>query len=136
MQRKRAVNVVLPADEFMHFLGGTLGQLLMPIILGIALLWKKHDPLGASLALWLLGVSLLDCAPYIYDALEPQLMLLSGGVGDDSHDWMYLLGELGMLPHAQRLGRWVHLLGAAVIFLSAGWAAILLLKQWTFLHKA
>ena len=39
-----------PFGQFMMFLGGTLGQHLFPIILGIALLWKRRDSFGAALA--------------------------------------------------------------------------------------
>ena len=55
--------------EWMGILGGTLGQLLVPLLLAGALLRKNHDPFGAAVAMWFLGVSLLDVAPYMYDCL-------------------------------------------------------------------
>lgn len=73
--------------EWLMVLGGTLGQLIMPVILGSALLIKNRDPFGAAIGLWLVGVSLLDVAPYMYDALHPQLMLISGMTGEEGgHD--------------------------------------------------
>jgi len=122
--------------EFVTVLGGTLGQLLMPLVMLFALLRQNHDTLGASLALWLLGISLLDVAPYIYDALAPQLVLLNGATGEDGgHDWIYILRHLGMLAHAHTLGRMVYLAGIVTLLASALWAATLLRKQWYVMTK-
>ncbi len=116
--------------EFMSVLGGTLGQLLMPAILCGALLVRNRDPFGAAIGLWLFGVSLLDIAPYLYDALHPQLVLLGGRTGEEGgHDWIYLLGETGLLKRAQGLGWLVHKLGALVVLASLAWAGWILWKQ-------
>jgi hypothetical protein len=116
--------------EFMMFLGGTLGQLIMPAFLAGALLIKNRDPFGASVGLWLLGVSLLDVAPYVYDALQPQLMLLSGTTGEEGgHDWIYLLKTMGLLARAHGLGSFIHKLGSVVVLLSLGWGGYILWKQ-------
>src|SRR4051812_48340316 len=50
----------MPFGEWMTVMGGTLGQVLMPAIMGLALLLKNRDPFGASIGLWLLGVSVMD----------------------------------------------------------------------------
>jgi len=116
--------------EFMMFLGGTLGQLLMPAILAGALLIKNRDPFGASIGLWLMGVSFLDVAPYVYDALDPQLMLLSGTTGEEGgHDWIYLLKATGLLKQAHGIGWFVHKLGAALVLLSLAWGGFILWQQ-------
>jgi len=116
--------------EWMTVLGGTLGQLLMPAILCGAILLKNRDPFGAAIGLWLVGVSLLDVAPYVYDALHPQLVLLGGHTGEEGgHDWMYLLGGSGLLKRAHGLGWLVHKLGALVVLLSIAWAGWILWQQ-------
>jgi hypothetical protein len=116
--------------QFITILGGTLGQLLMPAILCGALLRTNRDPFGAAIGLWLVGVSLLDIAPYVYDALHPQLVLLGGRTGEEGgHDWMYLLGETGLLKRAQGLGWLVHKLGALVVLVSIAWAGWVLWQQ-------
>ena len=116
--------------QWMGVLGGTLLQLLMPATMGAALLWRNHDPFGAALASWLLGVSLLDVAPYMHDALQPQLVLLNGSVGEDGgHDWIYLFDSLGMRSRAPLIGALMHKLGALVVLLSLGWAAWVLALQ-------
>jgi len=114
----------MPFGEWMTVLGGTLGQLLMPAILAGALLLKNEDRFGAALGVWLLGVSVLDVAPYIYDALHPQLMLLGGRTGEDGpHDWIYLLSSMGLLSRAQMLGALTHYLGALIVLGASIWSA-------------
>ncbi len=116
--------------EWMMVLGGTLGQLIMPCILGGALLIKNRDPFGASIGLWFLGVSLLDVAPYMFDALQPQLMLLSGTTGEEGgHDWIFLFNSLGLLPQSQWIGAITHKLGALVTGLALVWGARVLWLQ-------
>jgi hypothetical protein len=119
-----------PFGEWLMFLGGTLGQLLLPVIIIVAFLWKNRDPFGAAVGLWLLGVSLLDVAPYMYDALEPQLMLLSGNTGEaGGHDWIYLFESTGLRPRAQTIGALTHKLGAGVLLGALAWAAWVLALQ-------
>lgn len=111
-------------------LGGTLGQLLLPLVLAGALLLKNRDPFGASIGLWLVGVSLLDIAPYMYDALHPQLVLLSGMTGEEGgHDWIYLFASTGLLPRAQSIGAAVHALGALLLLSALAWGGWLLWRQ-------
>lgn len=115
---------------WMAVLGGTLMQLLMPAVMALALLWRNRDPFGAALALWLLGVSLLDVAPYVHDALQPQLLLLNGSVGEEGgHDWIVLLESLGWRARAPLLGVIIHRLGALVVLLALGWATWVLVLQ-------
>lgn len=112
-------------------LGGTLGQLIMPLLMALALLLKNRDPFGAAIGLWFLGVSLLDVAPYVYDAKEPQLMLLSGLTGEaGGHDWIELLSRWGLLHRAQGLGLLTHKAGALVVLVALLWAIWVLRLQW------
>lgn len=115
--------------QYIAVAGGTLGQLIMPAVLLGALLWRR-DPFGAAIGLWLFGVSLLDVAPYVYDAKEPYLVLLGGHTGEaGGHDWIQLLTPLGLREYSQTLGWWVHKLGALVVLASIAWAGWLLARQ-------
>jgi len=110
--------------QWMMVLGGSLGQLLMPAIMGGALLIKNRDPYGASIGLWFIGVSLLDIAPYMYDALQPQLMLLSGRTGEEGgHDWIFLFSSMGLLHKAPFIGALFHKLGALTVIAALCWGA-------------
>ena len=122
--------IFMAFGHWLMVLGGTLGQLIMPCILAGALLIKNRDPFGAAVGLWFFGVSVMDVAPYMYDALHPQLMLLSGTTGEaGGHDWIYLFNSLGWLDKSQWIGGLTHKLGALVVVLSLGWAAWVLRQQ-------
>jgi len=123
--------IFMAFGEFLAIAGGTLGQLLVPVILGVALFWKNHDNFGASVALWWLATSFMDCAPYAYDALQPQLVLLGGRTGEDGpHDWIHLLGELGLIKRAHAVGYVLHGIGVALMIAANAWGAYLLWRQW------
>jgi len=116
--------------EFVMILGGSFAQLLMPTILAGALLLRNKDTFGAAIGTWLLGVSLLDLSPYVYDSLEPQLILLGGHTGaEGGHDWIYLLSETGLLSRAHALGWLAHKMGALMVLASIAWAGWVLIQQ-------
>ena len=117
--------------QFMMILGGSLGQLLMPIAAGYALLVNRRDPYGAALCLWLLGFSTMDMAVYMYDAYDPKLVLLGGvtGAESDRHDWQNLFGDMGLLDRAQGIGIFFGILGHAAMLAALAWAAIVVWLQ-------
>ncbi len=73
-----------PFGRFMMILGGSLGQVLMPLICLGTFLIKTRDPFGASVALWWTAESIMDVAPYINDARDMEL--ISTGWGDRERD--------------------------------------------------
>jgi hypothetical protein len=118
-------------------LGGTLGQLLVPIVCLLAFLIKSKNPFGASIALWWLGENFMDIAPYINDARKQELMLLGGVTGKEAdygyHDWEFILREIGLLRHDHTLARLAHDFGILLMLLSFAWAGYLLYKQYRHL---
>ena len=117
--------------QFIMTLGGTLGQHLMPLVLGGALLIKRRDPFGAAVLFWLLGFSCADMGVYMYDAFDPQLMLLDGNTGADSdgHDWQNIFGDLGLLRHARSIGAGAGGAGRVMMLTGLAWAAWMLWLQ-------
>ena len=116
--------------EFMTIAGGSLFQLLLPFGIGVAFLVKQRDPFGAAMCLWWTGASLVDLSPYIWDALDPQLILLGGHTGEDGpHDWIYILERLGSLRRAHGWGTAAHHLGVLVMAGSIAWGASWLWKM-------
>ena len=117
--------------QFIMTLGGTLGQHLMPIVLGVSFLVKRRDPFGAALFLWLLGFSTIDMAVYMYDAFDPQLMLLGGRTGaeSDGHDWQNIFGDLGLLRKARGIGLFFGWVGNAIMVAALLWAGLVLRSQ-------
>jgi len=123
--------VFMPFGRFMMFLGGSLGQILMPVICLGTFLVKTRDPFGASVALWWTAESVMDIAPYINDARAMDLMLLGGVTGKetDGHDWNNLLTMLGWLEYDQRLAHLAYNVGTVLMLASFAWGAILLFRH-------
>jgi hypothetical protein len=120
----------IPFGEFMMILGGSLFQLMLPLGISIAFYWKNRDNFGAALGVWWASVSLVDLSPYIYDSLQPQMIMLGGHTGEDGpHDWIYLLGSFGQLPNAQAIGTVVHACGALLMIAALLWGAAVLWRQ-------
>jgi hypothetical protein len=131
--------VFRPFGAFMHSLGGTLGQLLMPAVCCAVLLLRTCDPFGAAVALWWFGENFLDIAPYIDDARAGALPLLGGNFGHSApygfHDWEYLLTETGLLHLDHGLARTSFTVGCLTMASALAWGAALLLGQYRALAK-
>ncbi|NIO62515.1 MAG: hypothetical protein GWN04_04920 [Gammaproteobacteria bacterium] len=122
-----------PFGRFMMILGGSLMQLLVPIVLMLGFILKNHDNFSASICLWWLGQSLMDLAPYIDDAMDQQLMLLGGKTGADSpgsHDWNNILIEFDVLEKCHAYAKLTDMAGTLVMLLAFAWGIIILLKQY------
>ena len=121
-----------PFGRFMHVLGGTLGQLIIPTVVICTFLWQR-DTFGAAVGTWWLGESFLDIAPYINDARAGQLMLLGGVTGsevEDYHDWEVLLTKLNMMQYDQALARFSFSIGSLLMVSAMLWGGYLLWKGW------
>lgn len=117
--------------QFMMVLGGTLGQLIIPVIVIVAFIWKNQDNFGASIGLWWLGQSMMDVAPYINDARAGQIMLLGGVTGQDApgfHDWRNILHDLNMLEQDHAVARVVDTTGEIIMILSMIWGGYILFR--------
>ncbi len=122
-----------PLGSFMSSLGGSLTQLLVPMVCGMVLLVKTRDPFGAAVCVWWFGENLLDLAPYINDARAGVLPLLGGNTGNSSpygfHDWEYLLTETGLLRHDHLLAKLAHGFGSLFMVTAMLWAGYQLYLQ-------
>ena len=122
----------IPFGRFMTILGGSLGQVLMPIICLGTFLVKTRDPFGAAVALWWTAESLMDIAPYINDARALDLMLIGGVTGKetDGHDWNNILTMLGLLEWDHRLAHLTYNVGILLMLGSFFWGGALLLRHY------
>ena len=122
-----------PFGSLLHSLGGSLGQLIMPLVCTGVLLVKTRDPFGASIALWWTGESILDMAPYINDALPMRLQLLGGNTGASApygfHDWNYILSELDLLREHETIARLAEAGGKTVMVIALLWGMAVLVRQ-------
>lgn len=121
--------------DFMTVLGGSLFQMIMPLVVIAAFVFKNQDNFGASIGLWWLGQSMMDIAPYINDAKALELMLLGGGTGADrpgSHDWENILMDLNMLEYDHSIATMADASGSMLMILAFVWGATILLKQYQY----
>ena len=125
-----------PFGEFMMVLGGSLFQVAVPLAIGAAFLWRQRDAFGAAMGLWWAGASVVDVAPYIWDSLQPQLILIGGHTGEDGpHDWIYLLERLGAMKYAHRWGTTAHHVGTLMMVGGVLWGARWLWRQRRVIRK-
>lgn len=118
--------------DFMAVLGGSLMQLLVPAAVMIAFVYRHDNAFGGAVALWWLGQSAMDLAPYVYDAPRGRLLLVGGFIGaerPDSHDWSNILGRLQLLDYAHALGTLVNATGMLLMILALVWGACVLRLQ-------
>ncbi len=116
--------------QFMTVLGGSLLQVLIPVIAAIAFIRQEPpEHFGAAICTWWAGQNLVDLAPYIADARSLQLVLLGGKTGAEveGHDWEFILTQLGIVHLDQSIGRWAHGIGILIMIgaLAAGTRTLL-----------
>ena len=114
-------------------LGGTLGQLLIPLLFVGAFLLKNRDPFGASVCLWWVGENFIDIAPYINDARALDLIVLGGVTGkevDGYHEWQNILGTLGWLEYDHTLATSSFWCGGALMSTAVVWGGCILYLQY------
>ena len=113
--------------EFIAVLGGSLNQVLMPLIATIAFL-RTRQWASAAVTLWWTGQSLTDVvAIYAADGRAKALPLLAEGL---IHDWGYILGRLGLRQSAETVGRVIFALGALTMLAALALLALDLLRCW------
>jgi hypothetical protein len=85
---------LIPFGSTLHYLGGTLGQLAVPVLLaGTFLVVEPTRPLGAAACAWWAGENLVNISTYMADARDLALPLVGGG----DHDWNELFYRFGLL---------------------------------------
>ncbi len=104
--------------DTMGLYGGTLGQLIIPIICGVAF-WRQGSLVSVSVALLWFFENFFDIAVYMADARAQKLPLLIPG---GEHDWTNILSSWGMLQHDTTL---------ATIVMLMGWIGLSLTLIWT-----
>jgi len=115
--------ILIPLGRFMSVLGGSLFQVVVPLVVGVAL-WRSGSVVGPPFALWWAGQSMASVARYIADARGGRLMLLGGVTGRDApgtHDWRNLLDWTGLLEWDVALGWAAHVVGAAAMMAGLVW---------------
>ena len=97
--------------------GGTLGQLVIPIICGIAF-WRQRSLVSVSVVMLWFFENIFNIARYVADARAQELPLVGGG----EHDWTNILTRWGVLQHDTTI---------AAILLAMVWLGLFSTLLWT-----
>lgn len=108
--------VFTPFGQVMHFLGGSLLQLLIPLAF-VASFLRRGDRHAASVCLWWVAQNCWNISVYVADARARELPLVGGSV----HDWWWLLRRAGWLSLDQQLARSVHFAGVVLFVAAIAW---------------
>ncbi len=109
--------------EFMMIAGGSLFQVIVPLIFVGYFVWQRSFYSAAIVAMWV-GQSILNVWIYASDAVVMQLVLTSGFTGSEGsfHDWNYMLDHFGMLASTKTVAGILRFAGTAVIAIAAAWS--------------
>lgn len=113
-----------PFGEFMMVAGGSLFQVIFPIVFVGYFIWQRSFYSAAIVALWV-GQSILNVWVYASDAVVMQLVLTSGFTGSEGsfHDWNYMLTHFGLLDSVKGVAKVIRFTGTVTI-VAAGAMAI------------
>lgn len=109
--------------EFMMIAGGSLFQVIVPLIFVGYFIWQRSYYSAAKVSMWV-GQSILNVWIYASDAVVMQLVLTSGFTGSEGsfHDWNYMLDHFGMLGSTKTVAGILRFVGTAVIVIGAAWS--------------
>jgi hypothetical protein len=123
--------IFAPFGDLLTSLGGSLTQILIPIVCLAAFLKAENfNPFAAAVMLWWTGQNFADVAIYINDARSLQLVLLGGHTGAEveGHDWEHILQLTGLLHRDHQIAWTAHVIGALLMAGGIIWATIVTLR--------
>jgi hypothetical protein len=94
------------AGELIGFLGGTIAQLIIPLLFGAYFIYNQKY-FESFFCLFWLGDNLVNISIYIKDAQVRSLYLVGGGI----HDWYTILNQLHILSSSYLIGSIVFYFG-------------------------
>lgn len=101
--------------------GGTLGQLVFPLVLAVSF-WRKKDASSFAASVVWFFENWLNIARYMADARAQLLPLVGGG----EHDWANIFGRWGVLAHDTQIASVVRTMG----WLGMGAPCLWVLWRW------
>jgi hypothetical protein len=120
---------LLGSPEFITVAGGTIFQITLPVIFFFYFFTTNQKTSSAITLVWL-GSNFFDIAIYASDAIFTELPLSNpfinfGNISSDNiiHDWNYMLGEFGILHHANLVANVFRVVGGLISL--AGIAAVI-----------
>ena len=99
-------------------LGGTLGELLVPLLCAAYFWWKRETIAVAFCSFWFFE-NFLYIGTYMSDARTAALPL----VGSEESDWTILFTQWGVLARDQQIGHTMRALGWLGMLVAIAWLA-------------
>ncbi len=105
-----------PFGEFLSIAGGSLFQIIVPVVFVGYFTWRLQYYSAAVVLFWV-GQSILNVWVYASDAVVMNLVLTSGFTGSEGsfHDWNYLLTETGLIGSTKIIAGVIRAVGTLVI---------------------
>ena len=129
-----------PFGRLVTSMGGSIAQVLMPLICLAVFLIKTRDTFAAAFTLWWTGENFMDLAPYINDARSLTLPLLGGNTGRTSpygfHDWEFILKETTLLRYDHTIAKLSYGVGTILMVCALAWGGYILYKQYKNLDRS
>jgi len=119
-----------PFGVFLTTLGGSLTQVLVPVVCAAAFI-AQGDRFGTAIMGWWTGQNLLDVAIYINDARALQLTLLGGRTGAEveGHDWERILTMTHALHLDHTIATAVQIAGGALMIGCIGYGCVIAMSS-------
>lgn len=113
-----------PLGEFMMIAGGSLFQVIFPLVFVGYFIWHEKYYSAAIVLFWV-GQSILNVWVYASDAVVMQLVLTSGFTGTEGsfHDWNYLLTETGLIASTKTVAGIIRFV-ATLTIIAAGISSV------------
>jgi hypothetical protein len=111
--------------DTIRILGGTLGELLVPLLCAVYFLFQRETTGFAFCCFWFFE-NLPYIGTYMADARTSALPL----VGSGDSDWEILFTQWGLLAQDQRIGATIRTLGYFGMLATIAWLAYRLSRGW------
>lgn len=119
----------VPLGQTMTILGGSLMQLIVPIVVGMYLWFYNHDWFGMVVSGFWLAFSTFELATYVADANREELPLV--GLSErPEHDWSTLLTQWHVLNECEHYATVLRTLAGVQALLCSALGAYLLWQLW------
>lgn len=105
--------VFMPFGAALHLAGGTIMQLLIPILFTAYFWFYQRNRYAVGLMLYWVGQNFVNISVYARDAQVMQLPLLGGD--PSGHDWHNLLNMFNLLPYTIAISDTIAVLGWIVM---------------------
>jgi hypothetical protein len=110
--------------DTIHILGGTLGELIVPLLCASYFFWRRETTGFAFSSFWFFE-NFPYIGTYMADARTAALPL----VGSDESDWTILFGQWGLLAQDQKIGGTMRILGWIGMLATVAWLSWRILRD-------